>query len=510
MGCILNNCHEEEFEMVYQDVAHAMTKLQQYERGLRMALQSCPNGHPLELFDNKHDGFRCDKCTVTPPYAGRCRRCAVVICDKCGEKASRGLHIAETAPLKWDGLPSLKVGFDMVANSSGYLKITDEQTLMKLTRAFGFDRERLCKHLRNMDYDTNGYISFGKLALWADKHVVGLDLGLGLPTRQNWRLGLPIYWTALSGTESPSGGQSSRSLSARDRLNSFAGEPTIVQDGGLTDYPEPILVPIDDEILLQRFRKLLASTHKSDHNWTRDCQGANGTHDPRTPVPNSYELVGVARNENAALWRVYQVQREVASLSCTKSHGVWASRAQHWTPMTMEGGLDWSDHDYRNEANEWLLLHAGLPKSLEAIAQNGFTMTKRGQGGARGTRGLYGDGVYCAESITKADEYARGKVSTGPFEGCRTAAVVRVLGGRYFYTEADVTENEKSECAKRVLEQRYDSTIGDRLKLKNTFREYLFTMPQQHTWNISCTTGGLVYLQHINDMQGLVMVAHIS
>merc|ERR1712091_544999 len=139
----------------------------------------------------------------------------------------------------------------------------------------------------------------------------------------------------------------------------------------------------------------------------------------------------------------------------------------------MTGDLNWSDHDYRSDANEWLLLHSGLPESLEAIAREGFTMRKRGKGGTTGSGGLYGEGLYCAESITKADEYARGRVCSGAFQGCRAAAVVRVLGGRYFYTDEDVSDVDKSAFAKRVLEQQYDSTIGDRLKLKNTFREYV-------------------------------------
>jgi len=36
-----------------------------------------------------------------------------------------------------------------------------------------------------------------------------------------------------------------------------------------------------------------------------------------------------------------------------------------------------------------------------------------------------------------------------------------------------VAEEEKAEFARRVLMGHYNSTVGDRLKLKNTFREYV-------------------------------------
>merc|ERR1712087_526770 len=92
-----------------------------------------------------------------------------------------------------------------------------------------------------------------------------------------------------------------------------------------------------------------------------------------------------------------------------------------------------------------------------------------GEGG-----GLYGDGTYFAESITKADEYARRKVvDDEEFEGCRAVALVRVLGGRHFYTDKDVEQEQKRDFARRVLQGHYHSTVGDRLKLRNTFREYV-------------------------------------
>ncbi|CAK9034764.1 unnamed protein product [Durusdinium trenchii] len=144
-------------------------------------------------------------------------------------------------------------------------------------------------------------------------------------------------------------------------------------------------------------------------NFTRDRNWASGEFVQNTPVPTGYEIVGAVRNENAALWRIYQVSKEVIRLDCMKP--LKEAPFKKWTPLTMEAGkgLDWSDMDYCDDANEWLLFHASIPEALSAIARTGFTMAKLGSGGTTGGGGLYGDGTYFGDSITKADEYARRK-----------------------------------------------------------------------------------------------------
>eukprot|EP00435_Cladocopium_sp_Y103_P027592 s1802_g6.t2 len=235
----------------------------------------------------------------------------------------------------------------------------------------------------------------------------------------------------------------------------------------------PAFVKVTDADLLKRFQNLLDKTHKSFGNFTRDRNWASGAFVANTPVPSGYELVGAVRNENAALWRIYQVSKEVIRLDCTKP--LKEAPFKKWAPLTMEAakGLDWGDLNFCEDANEWLLFHASIPEALSAIARTGFTMAKLGSGGTTGGGGLYGDGTYFGDSITKADEYARRKVEHGEFKGCRAAAICRVLGGRHFYMDKDVQEKEKPKFAKRVLEGHYNSTVGDRLKFKNTFREYV-------------------------------------
>jgi len=434
-------------EATFDSASAAVAGLQQFYG------TTCPEGHMLELFTNDTDKVVCEECGFITSQGACCRPCRRFVCDRCNDKLAAKKKTPAQAPLHFRKMSSLKAGFDLFAKN-GYLNIEDENVVRSLARNFGFDKRRLRDQLGLMAFDANGHISFAKLALWADMHLTGVDLGLDLPDRQEWQRGMPKYWTSLPPP----------SAVLAKRL-----EPAINLEEDLVTFPPQAFVRITEDAQLTRFQSLLDRTHKSTHNFTRDRQMASGTYDPHTPVPKGYALAGVWRNENAPLWRVYQIHREITRLSLASGEHPW----KPWTPATMAVDLPWDDLGFYPDANEWLLFHAGAPNALVAIAQGGFSLTKLGLGGTEGaTSGLYGDAIYCTDSITKADEYARVPVKGGPFDGCRTAAVVRVVGGRHFYTDRDVRENEKAAFAKRVLADRYDSTIGDRLKLKNTFREY--------------------------------------
>ncbi|CAL1136131.1 unnamed protein product [Cladocopium goreaui] len=128
-----------------------------------------------------------------------------------------------------------------------------------------------------------------------------------------------------------------------------------------------------------RFQNLLDKTwwakrlHKSFGNFTRDRNWASGAFVANTPVPSGYELVGAVRNENAALWRIYQVSKEVIRLDCTKP--LKEAPFKKWAPLTMEAakGLDWGDLNFCEDANEWLLFHASIPEAELSLA--GDTVT---------------------------------------------------------------------------------------------------------------------------------------
>jgi len=168
------------------------------------------------------------------------------------------------------------------------------------------------------------------------------------------------------------------------------------------------------------------------------------------------------------------VQREVVE---QKIRDAGQSSFRVWRPWTKSGPGGKSDLDLFNlheEANEWLLFHGTSPDALVNIAKHGFSMSKVGLGATKDWEGalpLYGYGGYFTDSPTKADEYSRIKLEEGPYKGCRAMALFRVLGGRYLYCKKD--ELDKKSLHGMILNGDCDSTIGDRLRLRGTFREYV-------------------------------------
>merc|ERR1712070_1013028 len=93
--------------------------------------------------------------------------------------------------------------------------------------------------------------------------------------------------------------------------------------------------------------------------------------------------------------------------------------------------------------NEWFLFHGSNPRNCGSIASGGFTLSLAGTGstwkdeGTKKGAPLYGDGIYFAESVTKADEYSEMVEAGKPYAGCHTLLVCRVLCGRVQWCDSD-------------------------------------------------------------------------
>jgi len=85
-------------------------------------------------------------------------------------------------------------------------------------------------------------------------------------------------------------------------------------------------------------------------------------------------------------------------------------------------------------------------------------------GSATGT--LYGKGTYFAESITKADEYAKEDE-----DGLCCVLVCRVACGRVLLNTEDAPD--AAMLQQSVLWGAADSVLGSRDVAKNTFREFV-------------------------------------
>jgi len=247
--------------------------------------------------------------------------------------------------------------------------------------------------------------------------------------------------------------------------------------------PGQELVDLGNDVV-RMFQSLFDHTHKANDNWTRDRGCAlHGLHCPKgqkncafqhkCPVPQGYSVVGVVRNMNRALWGSYALNRGAVIKECESANGGQPFR-KVTDVKTVEVLLE--DAPNVEDCNEWFLFHGSSPHNCSSICNNGFTLSLAGTGstwkddGSKKGVPLYGDGIYFAESITKADEYSEMVEAGQPFAGCHTLLVCRVLGGR-----AQLCDTDKIDPAflqKQVISGPFHSVFGDRVaKLGKPYRE---------------------------------------
>merc|ERR1712032_674614 len=115
-----------------------------------------------------------------------------------------------------------------------------------------------------------------------------------------------------------------------------------------------------------------------------------------------------------------------------------------------------------SKISEWYLFHGTDPKAVERICEAHFKMSLAG----KSTGTLYGRGSYFAESITKADEYAK-KNEHGNY----VVLLCRILGGRVYYTDEVVPDPE--DLTRKCVDGPYDLILGDREKIRGSYREFV-------------------------------------
>eukprot|EP00406_Dinophysis_acuminata_P077930 CAMPEP_0179258728 /NCGR_PEP_ID=MMETSP0797-20121207/25463_1 /TAXON_ID=47934 /ORGANISM="Dinophysis acuminata, Strain DAEP01" /LENGTH=585 /DNA_ID=CAMNT_0020966765 /DNA_START=10 /DNA_END=1768 /DNA_ORIENTATION=+ len=133
--------------------------------------------------------------------------------------------------------------------------------------------------------------------------------------------------------------------------------------------------------------------------------------------------------------------------------------------------------------NEVYMWHGCSPEAAKGITDKDFDLSRAGTGA--GT--MFGAGIYFAESCLKADEYTKCD-SRGwfPMLLCRV-----VLGSINYIDEknpAGMGQSFVDSCKKG---RPFHSVLGDRLKVKNTFREFIVydneqTYPECIVWYKRC------------------------
>mmetsp|Transcript_38833 Transcript_38833/g.91353 ORF Transcript_38833/g.91353 Transcript_38833/m.91353 type:complete len:818 (+) Transcript_38833:67-2520(+) len=223
---------------------------------------------------------------------------------------------------------------------------------------------------------------------------------------------------------------------------------------GRAEMSDKSLVDLFQFIIEKTFRRVL----------TRDRKGE---------LPEKLQVLSVTEVLNEEGWCNYALRREeiqaelnrtaktlgpvrplqvdtLAALDAGVS-GTWGAEKVDLPGLSLDRGV-----------NEVLLFHGTHPIAAEAIADTAFQVNLAGSNA--GT--LYGRGIYLAENASKSDEY-----SSASKKGVCTMLLCRAVLGRAFYTDA--VSPDPRVCEKACLEQAYHCVLGDRLKARGTFREFV-------------------------------------
>jgi len=119
------------------------------------------------------------------------------------------------------------------------------------------------------------------------------------------------------------------------------------------------------------------------------------------------------------------------------------------------------------EANEVWMIHGTNPAAADGISSTDFDMARASPSG------LFGAGIYFAESVSKSDEYAKGKTEGG--REIFPLLIFRVcLGNIYYCAERGPDRRQlEARCLGVSGERKWHSVLGDRKKTSGTFREFI-------------------------------------
>lgn len=265
----------------------------------------------------------------------------------------------------------------------------------------------------HLDQDGNGAVSFPEFVEWAEANGVKLPTGVG---GGDAGVAFPPTWT---------GPKNDKTWNKR----------TLVKDSQV----------------LSELQGLLDKTYKNTYTRDRDKTG-------RKDVPKRFKLVSAKKSENYHDWRGYYLKRHLIERQVKSNRHFSKFRALTADAKEFCGAR----HRLRGYVNEWFLFHGTNENAAEAICNGDFTM--RLAGSATGT--MYGAGTYLAESCTKADEYAQADK-----DGICMMLLCRVIGGSVLYDDNKNPDPDSLQAL--VLNEGYNCVVGDREKVRGTFKEYV-------------------------------------
>lgn len=117
-----------------------------------------------------------------------------------------------------------------------------------------------------------------------------------------------------------------------------------------------------------------------------------------------------------------------------------------------------------SDISEHYLFHGTSPSGAVGIKEHGFDINQAGKHAGS----LYGPGLYFAENSSKSDEYAS-EDRGGEYAGLCAMLLCRVVLGHTL----EWAEAAGPQLLAQWKEGAYDSLLGDREKLKGTYREFV-------------------------------------
>lgn len=199
---------------------------------------------------------------------------------------------------------------------------------------------------------------------------------------------------------------------------------------------------------VQAVQNIFDQTWRSITTRDRDYQGVQ-----------RFKVVMVQRNTNPNLLRQY-------ASACQDIRAQMHPQDQMYTlnPQLQTGFLE------TNRAiNECFLFHGSKPSAVENICSNGFNVSLSGTHAGS----LYGSGIYCGENSSKGDEYADVEEDSGIYQGLRAMLICRVVLGRVLYNDEVIPKKDQITRLCSGPAKRFDSVLGDRQKVRGTYREFV-------------------------------------
>mmetsp|Transcript_7267 Transcript_7267/g.20133 ORF Transcript_7267/g.20133 Transcript_7267/m.20133 type:complete len:844 (-) Transcript_7267:62-2593(-) len=260
-----------------------------------------------------------------------------------------------------------------------------------------------------------------------------------------------------------------------DRLAARAAE--LVREA---DVPEAELVDLQtdrrmlrnteaDTILVQQMQQLLDETYTG---WGGYGKRTRTRDRPNEKVADHLEVASVQQLRNMDSYLSYCIRRQVIAAELPKD------LRRDWGVRTKSGELSPAKHGGNSTVsrlllspvdpslNEHYLWHGTGPAEAAGIAETGFDLEQAGS--SRGA--LFGRGLYFAESCLKADEYVRASEN-----GWFPLILCRVTLGNVNYCDAEdpweLRDTFRASC--RAGPGGHHSVLGDREKVRQTFREFV-------------------------------------